>query len=435
MMRVPRKPEVFIGPMEIAGIASGLENGFHQLGVSARVCLAYPHPYGYSSSSPKGILAAWQKAGSKVLKYRSKRTPVAAFWLLWHKLLSWPVLFFSLFRFNTFIFLFAQTITNTEFELWILKRLRKTVVFIYSGTESRPPYINGGFFPAGGDAPDLLLALKMTRKVKRVVRRNERYADYTINSPSTAQFQEKPFINWFSIGIPKTIPVVKAYEKKEGKRSIKIVHSPSHPVLKGSALIEECVGRMRAKGYQIDFVRLEGVSNDEVLDALTSCDFVIDQLYSDTPMAVLATEAAFFAKPSVVGGYFSQDVSEMLAEEDLPPSCFVMPEALDAAVERLIVDNDYRQQLGMAAQSFVLKKWNSLAVAERYLQLISGDVPADWWFDPINVRYSAGCGMPDYQAARMIGLMVDRFGTEALQLEDKPRLRDLFLAMSKRRQG
>ena len=48
------------------------------------------------------------------------------------------------------------------------------------------------------------------------------------------------------------------------------------------------------KDGKIKFIEITGRPNQEVLELISTCDFVIDQLYSDMAMVGFATEAAFF---------------------------------------------------------------------------------------------------------------------------------------------
>jgi hypothetical protein len=59
-----------------------------------------------------------------------------------------------------------------------------------------------------------------------------------------------------------------------------------HPVLKGTASIRAMVERLSARGLAVELVTIEGRPNAEVMRAMRDSDLVVDQLYSDTPMAV-----------------------------------------------------------------------------------------------------------------------------------------------------
>src|SRR3990170_1211052 len=60
------------------------------------------------------------------------------------------------------------------------------------------------------------------------------------------------------------------------------------------------IKKMQLKGHSIELIEIIRKTNAEVLDELSRCDFIIDELYSDAAMAGFATEAAFFGKPAIV---------------------------------------------------------------------------------------------------------------------------------------
>lgn len=424
---------VFIGPIEVAGIAHGLAKGFSELGVSAEVVLSFSHTFKYGGGGASRVAAIWQRIGSMRANTSRQRLLTKGFWVLVHQMWSWLVLVSSLPRFDAYIFLFGNTITNSRLELWLLKLLRKRLIFVYVGSDARPPFIDGVWFPPGGaEEPDAAKARAMAKRFKQKLRLHERYADFLVNSPSTAQYHEKKFINWFVMGLPKapaghstpnTVP-------PSPSGGVRILHSPSNPAVKGSAVIAAVVEKLRARGHAIELVKIEGASNEVVLRELARCDFVIDQLYSDTPMAAFATEAAHYGKPAVVGGYFAEEIADALRPECIPPSLFVTPETLEAAVERLVVDKDFREALGRRAREHMDSRWTAAKVAGRYLELIHGRAETAWWCDPQDVVYVRGFGMPQAHAARMVKAMIERYGMSSLQVSDKPRLEQAFAELA-----
>jgi hypothetical protein len=342
------------------------------------------------------------------------------------------ILAWCLHRFNAFIFLFGKTITNRRLELFLMKALGKRIIFLYLGSDSRPPFINGPKFSRGCPA-DLEMVKSVTGKIKRRLKLQERYGDVCINSPSSAQFHSKPFIDWFILGLPKRITNYPARKfERHPKQKVRILHSPSRPLMKGTPAILKAIDNLTAKGHPIEFVKIEGMPNSMVLDELARCDFVVDQLYSDTPLAAFATEAAHFGKPAVVGGYFAPVMTNYLKEGNIPPSLFVHPDEIEQAIEKLIIDVDYRLDLGRQAEHFVRTRWAPKEVARRFLHLIEGDIPKDWWFNPQDIRYVHGCGIPEIQACQIVCGLIDRFGKESLQVGDKPALEKAFLKFAGR---
>jgi hypothetical protein len=206
-----------------------------------------------------------------------------------------------------------------------------------------------------------------------------------------------------------------------------VLHSRSHPESKGASTIREAIERLREKGHDIELVEVTGQPNEVVLAELGRCDFVVDQVYSDTPMAGFAAEAAFFGKPAVVGGYGT--ASDWEADpENIPPSAYVEPHEIESAIEKLVVDKEYRLRLGECAHSFVTQRWNAGKVAERFVTLIDGKVPEEWWFDPGRVDYLNGYGLHEARARESVRLALEAGGVKGLGLGDKPALEEAFVA-------
>lgn len=417
--------KIFIGPVEICGIAKALEAGFTHLGHKAIVALSSPHIFNYGNNQTTSRLhKLWGKLGQLRYQPANQQFVKKLFFYAAHSVVSWVVLLNALFRFDAFLFLFSQTITNTKAELWLLRAFNKKIVFIYVGSDARPLYMDGGeCLPI--DSLDIAQLVKKVVAQQNRLRYQERMANYIVNSPSCAHFSTKPYINWFCMGVPK---VVNSEElSMPQQQAVRILHSPSNAKIKGTAVIKAAITNLQKKGHEIEFILLENMSNAQVLQELARCDFVVDQLYSDTPMAVLATEAAHFAKASVVGGYFSQYVSNTIPTEAIPPSLYVMPDTIEAAIEKMILQPEFRKALGLRAQQFVRSAWNYQAVAARYLRLLNDDVPQAWYLNPQDTDYLYGCGLSAEDSATVVAGLTE-FGRDALLLvDDKPLLKQQLL--------
>lgn len=435
MTRSPLDPEmpgkVFIGPVEIAGIAGGLAHGLRELGLNVAVVLSSSHAFRYGGEKSFWLFQVWQGLGWVRSSIPRKHLLRKLLMIGAHGLWGWLVFIYALFKFEVFVFLFGRTITNTAFELWLLRRVGRKIIFAGVGSDTRPPYIDGGLFsgPADGDFPDPDYLVRVTRRCKARLRLQERYANYWINSPAAAHFHQLPYIGWPSIGIPRNLVFPKLEGRKQGD-AIRILHSPSNPLAKGTPTILQAIDRLREKGHAIEFVLIQNMPNERVLQELACCDFVIDQLYSDAPMAGFVTEAAHFAKPAVVAGYFAPLVSDFLEQVNIPPSLFVLPEEIESAIERMIVDSSFRSELGNKAHAFVRLHWDVREVAARFMRLLKDDVPVHWWRDPMKTSYLEGSGLPRERVRRLVASVIECGGVAALQLQDKPLLEHAFLEFS-----
>jgi hypothetical protein len=172
-----------------------------------------------------------------------------------------------------------------------------------------------------------------------------------------------------------------------------VLHCPTDPIGKGSDRIRAAVNQVRIRGVEIHYRELVGRPNSEVLAALEWCDFVVDELYSDTPMAKFGVEAAHFGRPAVVGSYAVDWYCEAL--KALPPSKLCHPDHIEEAIYELATNPELRLRLGAEARAFVTTMWAPRQVAERLMTLISGKVPREWIVDPAALTYVHGWGIPE----------------------------------------
>jgi glycosyltransferase involved in cell wall biosynthesis len=429
---------VFVGPLEVAGIGHGFVAGLRSQGLQAEFVSAYPHPFAYASdTSPAASRAAWPVrwwARAGAWRRREPRRAAKALAVVLQQLLAWPVLAWALVRFDAFVFLYGETITNTALEGWLLRVAGKRSIVVFVGSDARPPYVDGGWFPA--DRPfDARAAIAAAARQRRKVQRLERQASLVVNARATAQFHTRRFVNWFALGIPRAArpqprALTQTLTRDDATRPLRVLHGPSHPVLKGTAEIRATVEQLRTRGLALELVTIEGRPNAEVLQALAECDLVVDQLYSDTPMAAFATEAASVGRPVIVGGCGADRAAAQVAPLPLPPSVYVRPEQFEATLEALARDAPRRAALGAAGAAFVAAEWSVEAVGARLAQLVRGDVPAPWWCDPSEVEHCAGCGLPEPVARARVAAVIAAGGQAALHLDHAPRLRAAYMAFA-----
>jgi glycosyltransferase involved in cell wall biosynthesis len=413
---------VFIGLGEVAGYYRGLERGFHEIGVDARFYDESAHPFGYGRVGFLGRLASATRR-ARASRSSFQRVVCAGFLramrLVAHVgLFAWAVV-----RYDVFIFGGGSTLLRRR-ELPILRRLGKRIIWVFTGSDHRPPYLNG-MWVRGALVNGLEPLLRETAETVDRVRTAERYADVIVAAASSAQFHKRPFVHFVSIGIatPNSLPIPASTTVFRGA-GVRILHCPSDPVSKGTSLIRQHVDQLRAAGRSIDYVEIIGRPNTEVLAALRDCDFVIDELYSDTPMAVFATEAGLFGKPVVVAGYYARQYERDLGSlGGLPPTLYCEPDQAGEAIRLMVDDGPLRSELGRRAEEFVRQRWSPEQVALRYLRLIDGEIPAEWWCDPLSNDYVMGWGLTEALWHESLRAVVGAAGVQALAEPANPALR------------
>jgi glycosyltransferase involved in cell wall biosynthesis len=416
---------IFIGLNEIAGYYSGLKKGFDEINVKASFVTVKDHRFKYHANETSNFLI-------KIIKRANKRTSTATpsrlqrLWrALLNKLLLFPLFIWALLKHDVFIFGQMSTFYNYK-ELPILKFFGKKIIHVFHGGDTRPPYICGSFVLTFNDWT-IEKWIEYTRQRKNAIKKIERYADVLIGDLAFAQLAEKPFISYLCVGIPLAPHEIQFKADANDRHVTRIIHCPSDLAVKGTDRIRQAIVNLQTNGYQIEFVEISGKPNQVVLEEILKSDFVIDQLYSDTPMASVATEAAFLGKPAIVGSYAPEMITQALGAQATPPSLFCHPDDIEKAIKVLICDKEFRMDLGQRAKQYVEENWISRKVAERYLQIIAGEVPQGWIFDPRTSRHVHGCGLSEEKAKEMVRNIIEQGGREALQLSDKPELEAIFV--------
>lgn len=415
---------VFIGLTEISGYGTNLKRGFVELGVGVSFIDLSPPTFRFGGDNPPTRLTRlFQHAARR--RATIPRSDVAGK-LVWRGLqtLLAPFVFcWAIARHDAFVFLYGSSFFGFR-ELPILTLLRRRVVYVDCGSDVRPSYLDGSEM-SHERGLTIVDCVRNTRRKKRAVGRMERHATAIVSHPAYGLLHERSFTSFLAVGIPRS--VVLKPPRPVRNRAVRILHAPSHPAAKGTPRVREAIEKVRGRGREIDYVELTGVPNEVVLDELAQCDFVVDSVYSDTPIAGFAADAALFGKPAVVGGYAWDELRRFTPPDDFPPSHCCDPGELEGAIERLIDDEAYRTELGRAAHEFVIRRWSARAVAKRFLQLFAGTAPEEWTCDPRAIRYVGGWGQSQERSRELTRAVIDGFGSAALQLADKPELELLYL--------
>jgi glycosyltransferase involved in cell wall biosynthesis len=437
---------ILIGPAEVAGFYSALASGFASIGQACDLVTFSYHRFDYqagSSSRRDTRLVLLIKSVSR-LRARTENTFFAKvalavlgetlqfLWGLW-----------AIFHYQGFIFGFGRSLWPGNLDLWVLRKLGKPVlVNVGHGSDARPPYADGAYQSVNGSQqPSANFLSKRTALHSRRLEFFFRQAAYVIGSPySTSPLAKDRFINFFELGFPVTSARIKGIETEptgtqpapETAPLVKVLHAPSHPAAKGTKVIAAAIENLKRKGLNLEFVLLEGVPNEKVLDEIQGCDFVVDQIYSDIPMSAFATEAAMLGKPSVVCGYDLKGLRRHISETMWPPALTSVPEDIEGAIETLAKDEHLRRMLGREAQRFVLESWKAENVAARYSKLLHRQPEELWWLDPLSVTYIYGACQPKSLTVKHMSELVRLYGASVLQIDHRPELLEACLSEIKR---
>lgn len=124
------------------------------------------------------------------------------------------------------------------------------------------------------------------RLVARVI---DDYADDIISFPADQPAYITRPVQPFTYFYPDE-KLSDSVSKFDDTSTIRILHAPSSPVIKGTPAVRDAVARLRAEGYEFDYRELVGVSNADVLRALDESHIALNQFYGLAP-GVFGVEA------------------------------------------------------------------------------------------------------------------------------------------------
>ncbi len=145
---------------------------------------------------------------------------------------------------------------------------------------------------------------------------------------------------------------------------LRIVHAPNHTHFKGSAYLETAIERARARGRDIDYVKVQGVPNTEVMRLFAEADLVADQFIGGA-YGYTALEAMARGKP-VLTYVRTPDLVE--APEECP-LINATPDTLDEVLEWLVENRARLPAIGAQGHHYVARWHDIQAVARRMARL------------------------------------------------------------------
>ena len=416
-MNRPRQPRaILVGMGETAGYCGQLVEGFRELGVRADHLDLAPDPLSYRARrGPAHVdVVRWLE------QRRRRSTRARPAWTLLHRAAMALLLVHALAAYDAFVFRAGDSFLGLR-DLPLLRRLGKRVIVVFFGSDSRPSYLNGAEVARGITGSR---AAAETAAKRRIIARIEASATAIVCHTMTAHLHRRPVVAFLELGIPRLAPQKGALAERAPTEHgpLRVLHAPSRTVDKGTDVVRAAVEEARNAGANVELEIVTGRPNREVLAAIAASDFVIDQVYSDSPLAGFAAEAAALGRPAIVGGYAWDDLRRVTPAEVVPPSHVCRPEDLADAIRQLAGDHVYRRELGERSRRYVAERWTPSAVARRFLTLFAGEAPESWWFDPARVEYTHGMGMSERTAADSIRAVVETSGAAGLGVSDKPDL-------------
>jgi hypothetical protein len=145
---------------------------------------------------------------------------------------------------------------------------------------------------------------------------------------------------------------------------LRIAHAPNHTHFKGSGYLEAAIRRLRAEGSAIDYVKVQGVPNAEVIRLFGEADLVADQFIGGA-YGYTALEAMARCKPVIT--YVRHPALVEAVEEC--PLVNATPDTLEETLRWCLGNRAALAGIGAQGRAYVAR-WHSVeAVAARLGQL------------------------------------------------------------------
>lgn len=415
--------KIFIGTVEICGIMAKLNHAYSDMGIDSDMFCLKPYIYAGCNKriyeNPK--LVQYFRMSKQISIYRTqKRIALMRILQIVEMLVILKIFIYVLWHYTSFIYLFSQGLFSFNpylnrisfLEFLLLKLCNKKTVVICCGSDTRPPY-------CGIYKNDITKLAEETKVIAKRVHMLEKYA-ILIDGPASAYFHKKPFISYNCIGNVVSKEETVGISKKENSKIV-IFHAPSSPEVKGSDHIRETIEELKILGYKVEFIEMSGVAHEVIMEQIHNSDILVDEMYSDFPMAMLDTEAALNAIPVVTCGYYAECYRSDMPDP-IPPTCYIEPSQLKQTLIELINNPEKRKKIGEIEKKFVEDNWLEFNVASKLLRVLNKDVPMDWYYDPNESKYLWGAGCSKEKIKEKIFYLIDNYGYESLCLGTNKKL-------------
>lgn len=261
-------------------------------------------------------------------------------------------------KYDVFHFHFGHSLLPKNIDLWLLRKLNKKVYMEYHGSELRRKsvYEAKNVYNKGFSGVEDKISYKMQWRIAKNVN-GIIVHDYELKE-HLYDFGVNEFVLPLRIEIKRFIP---NYPKKTSK--VLIVHSPSNRETKGTLFLIEAIDQL-SKNYEIDFRLVEGLSNEKAKEIYEKADIIVDQLLIGT-YGMFAIESMAYGKPTVC--YIREDLINSFPEP--PPICNANINNIKEKLEELIIDFDFRYQMGIKGRKYIEKYHDSNLLANKAVEI------------------------------------------------------------------
>lgn len=180
---------------------------------------------------------------------------------------------------------------DREYEFKFLKSKNKKIVCVFVGDDIRAPkllneYIKNLKYDSYIDYIKLQIPSYLSDNYdiekKKIAKISDEYSDLIFN----CSFDQLSYLKSKQVFIPYMYDKNKFFKndnKFKDVKKIKILHAPSNPFVKGTPLVRAAIKKLQIEGYYFEYVELQNIPNEVVLEHLKSAHIVLNQFYAFVP--------------------------------------------------------------------------------------------------------------------------------------------------------
>ncbi|MFH1005812.1 MAG: glycosyltransferase [Bacteroidota bacterium] len=263
-------------------------------------------------------------------------------------------------------------VLKTDLVLKWIRFLKKPAVIEWAGSDIRIPDILASHNPFYKKHFTQDYSYKFeSLKHSRLVQQKFKDAGFiALVRPELEEFvQQDIYPDYYRINnrinVRQYIPVFPSVEKKRPL----IINPVVARGAKGTAFILDAVNKLKQK-YEFDFLLLENISHQEIIEHLAKSDIVIDQLILGA-FGTTSLEGMALGKPVIC--FISDKLKEKLPPEN--PFVNATPDTIFLALELLITNSQMRHETGMHSRKYVEEYHDAEKIAQQlkkiYQKIIS----------------------------------------------------------------
>jgi hypothetical protein len=413
------EPRVFVGLFEIAGYYGRIVDHLRGTGYPISFIEVTTHRFDYKSEMPRSDYKYESFLKSTAQSRKSLFSQIK------FRIVGIHLFFWAIQNHDVFVFVAGKSFSKRNLDLYVIRLMKKRVVsFVAHGSESRPAYMDGAIWGIALKSKDPIRTVKKFAQSQRSsMRRLERTSNSIIANPLASQFLRRSFVSSTNIGLPgPKLPASSDDCRTASQSGTIILHAPSDRSAKGSDEISLMISRLKEKHKDIIYIELKDVPNAVVLSKIAEADIVIDQLYSDTPLAGIGMEAASFGTAVISGSYGTVEMDLISRRSEIPPAFVVHPSCFEDSLEQLIADSEYRKNMARICKEYLDMNWSIDKISNRFLSIVVGAFPSSWIIDPNDVSYIHGACISEQILVDIWTKGLDRYGINFFMLDKRPDL-------------